>query len=133
MFTVNNDFEWKNSQQRSLNILKMHYINSTVYSTIYPGLLFSIFIYPTVFHYYLKLLYSCTQLFQATATVAISWWASSFLREDTEDKSSQMEQEVSQHDNFINFNTKCRFLSCNLVLQDYHKLFLGFRRIRNFF
>ena len=61
------------------------------------------------------------QLFQATATVAISWWASSFLREDTEDKSSKMEQEVSPHDSFSNFNTKGMFLTCNIGLQDYQK------------
>ena len=72
-----------------------------------------------------------SQMFQATAT--ISWWASSFLREDTEDKIFQMEQEVSPRDNVSNFNTKSMFLTCNLVLQDYQKLFLGFSMIWNFF
>ena len=73
-----------------------------------------------------------SQLFQATATVAISWWASSFLREDTVDKSSRMEQKVSPRDKFSNFNTNGMFLT-HLGLQDFQKWFLGFRMIWNFF
>ena len=46
-----------------------------------------------------------------TATVTTSWWASSFLREYTEDKSPQLELEVRPHGYSINFDTNGVFTS----------------------
>ena len=45
------------------------------------------------------------QLFQPTATVAISWWASSLLIEYTEDKSPQLDLEVGLRNNSCELDT----------------------------
>ena len=54
------------------------------------------------------------QLFQPTATVATFWWASSFLREYTKDKSPQLELEVGPRGLLSNLDTSGMFTSALL-------------------
>ena len=74
------------------------------------------------------------QMFQPTATVATSWWASSFLREYTKDKSPQLELEVSPHGYSSDLDTNNMFTSLQLCIarlllffisnKDYFEFFL---------
>ena len=47
-----------------------------------------------------------TQLFQPTATVATSWWASNFLIKYTKDESPQQGLEEGQHIKSCDLDTK---------------------------